>query len=103
MNEIPTTYFLFLAAFLFSIGLAIVISKKNIILILMGIELMLNAGNINLVVFSRSDTSMIQGQLLALFVLIIAAIEASIALALVVLIYKHFNTLELDELNKYKN
>lgn len=103
MGHIPTSYFLYLAAFVFAIGLAIVIVRRHAIMVLMGIELMLNAANINLVAFSRTDHQLLQGQMLAIFVLVVAAAEASIALALIINVYKHFNTLQLDELNHLKD
>lgn len=103
MNVIPVSYFLYLGAAIFAIGMAIVIVKKNAIMVLMGVELMLNAANINLVAFSRGDTVLLQGQVMAIFVLVVAAAEASVALALVIKVFHHFNTLELDELNKLKD
>lgn len=103
MNIIPVSYFLYLGAAVFAIGMAIVLIKKNAIMVLMGIELMLNAANINLVAFSRGDTILLQGQVLAIFVLVVAAAEASIALALVIKVFHHFNTIELDELSKIKD
>jgi len=102
MHNIPTQHFLILAAALLAIGLAMVLIKKNAIMVLMGIELMLNAANINLVAFSRNDADQLQGQLLALFVLVIAAAEASIALAMVIKIFHHFKTIDLDELKELK-
>ncbi|HWZ21226.1 MAG TPA: NADH-quinone oxidoreductase subunit NuoK, partial [Cytophagaceae bacterium] len=87
---------------LFSIGVAIVVTKRNIIVVLAGIELILNAANINFVAFSTQD-GMLKGQLFALFVIVIAAAEATIALAIVVQVYKHFKTSNLDEINKLKD
>ena len=103
MNYIPTSYFLYLGAVVFAIGIALVVVKKNAIMVLMGIELMLNAANINLVAFSRTDQNLLQGQMLSMFVLVVAAAEASIALALIINAYKYFNTLQLDELNNLKD
>ena len=99
---IPLEHFLYLGAFLFCVGLAIVITKKNAIVVLMGIELMLNAANINLVAFSQYDPEKIQGQFFSLFVIIIAAAEAAIALAIVLKVYHYFRTANLDELNELK-
>jgi NADH:ubiquinone oxidoreductase subunit K len=94
--QIPVSYFLLLSAMLFSIGIAIVIVKRHTIMILMGIELMLNAVNINLVAFSRNDPSL-QGQSMTLFVLVVAAAEAVVVLAIVLLAYKQFKTVNMDD------
>lgn len=99
---IPLDHFLFLSAALFSIGVVVAITKKNAIIVLMGIELILNAANINLVAFSRFDPQMLQGQVFTLFVMVIAAAEAAVALAIVLKIYNHFKTIDLDKLNKLK-
>ena len=93
--------YLYLAALLFVIGLVIVMTKRNAVIVLMGIELMLNAANINLVAFAKYDPS-IKGQLFALFVIIIAASEAAVALAIVFRAVKYFKTTNLDEINKLK-
>jgi NADH:ubiquinone oxidoreductase subunit K len=93
--EIPLSYYLILSAFIFSIGIAIVIVKRHTIVVLMGIELMLNAANINLVAFSRNDQSL-QGQSMSLFIMVVAAAEAVIVLAIVLLAFKHFKSVNLD-------
>ncbi len=94
-------YYLLTSAFLFSIGLAIVVVKRNIIVVLMGIELMLNAVNLNLVAFSNNDPTL-QGQIFSLFVIVVAACEAVVALAIVLKVYEHFQTVHLDEINQLK-
>ena len=99
---IPLLHYLIISSILFSIGVAIVVTKRNIIVVLAGIELILNAANINFVAFSTQD-GMLKGQLFALFVIVIAAAEATIALAIVVQVYKHFKTSNLDEINKLKD
>ena len=99
---IPLLHYLIISSILFSIGVAIVVTKRNIIVVLAGIELILNAANINFVAFSTQD-GMLKGQLFALFVMVIAAAEATIALAIVVQVYKHFKTSNLDEINKLKD
>lgn len=93
-------HFLFLSAALFSIGLAVVMVKKNIIVILIGLELMLNAANINLVAFSRYDTQLIQGQMFALFVIVVAAAETAVALAIAFKVYQYFKTPELNKISE---
>lgn len=94
-------YFYILSAFLFCIGFAVCVTKKNAIVVLMGIELMLNAANINFVAASRFDQG-IAGQYFALFVIVIAATEAAVALAIVIKLYKHFKTVDLDQFNSLK-
>ncbi|MFY0605140.1 MAG: NADH-quinone oxidoreductase subunit NuoK [Cyclobacteriaceae bacterium] len=98
MSQIPLTYLLMLSAFLLVAGFLIVLIKRNIIFVLIGIELMLNAANLNLVVFSKFDPSL-SGQVFAIFSVVIAAAEAAIALAIILNVVKHYNTSDLDELN----
>ena len=93
---------LLLGASLFCIGLAVVVTRKNAIAVLIGIELMLNAANLNLVAFGRFDGDQLQGQIFALFVITVAAAEAAVALAIVVKVYQHFNTADLDQINELK-
>ncbi len=99
---IPAEHFLYLAITLFCIGLVIVITKKNAIVVLMGVELMLNAANINLVAFSRFDALHLQGQVFSLFVIVVAAAEAAVALAIVLKVYSYYKTSELDKVNELK-
>lgn len=99
---IPLEHFLVLAAVLFCIGVIIVITKRNAIVVLMGVELMLNAANINLVAFSRYDANLLQGQLFALFVIVVAAAEAAVALAIVLKVYSYYKTSDLDKVNELK-
>lgn len=93
--------FLLLGAFLFVIGLMIMITKRNVIMILMGIELMLNAANVNLVAFAQYDPEL-RGQLFSLFVIMIAAAEAAIALAIVLQVVRAFRSSDIDEFSKLK-
>lgn len=94
--------FLYVAAILFCFGLATLAAKRNAIMMLMGVELMLNAANLNLVAFSRMFGHL-HGHMFALFVMVVAAAEAAVALAIVLLVYKHFQHIRLDALNKLKN
>ena len=96
------TYGLYLAAALFCIGLVIILTKKNLIFILIGTELLLNATNLNLVIFSRTDSDL-QGQMLALFIIVIAVAEASIALAILLNIFRKMQTSNLNDLTKLGN
>ena len=100
-TQIPTQYFLIVAAMLFSIGLAVALTKRNTIVVLIGIELMLNAINLNFVAFSRADAGL-NGQFFALFVIIIAAAETAVALAILLKIYKTYKTIDIDELTQLK-
>lgn len=97
----PLAYILILSAFLFSVGLAVVLVKKNAIVILMGIELMLNAANLNFAAASTKFGTM-DGQIFSLFVIVVAAAEAAVGLAIVVKIYQHYKTVDMDKVNKLK-
>lgn len=101
--EIPIQYYLIIAAVLFALGLATVITRKNLIMMLMGIELMLNATNINLVAFSYYDPEKLQGQMLTLFVMIVAAAEVTVALAIIIRVYHHYKTTEPQKINSLKD
>ena len=92
--------FLLLAAILFSIGVYGVIVRKNGVLVLMSIELILNAVNINLVAFSTFWG--VGGQVFALFVIAIAAAEVGVGLAIVLLIYRNRRSIDIDELDELK-
>ena len=95
-------FLLYLAAFLFCIGLAVVIVKRNAIVVLMGIELMLNACNINLVVFNQEHGPSADGQIFALFVIIVAVCEAAVGLAIVLRAYRYYHTSVPDEIAELK-
>jgi len=97
------SHFLILSAILFCLGLFAVLTRRNAIMVLMGIELILNAANINFVAFSRYATSTLDGQVVAIFVIILAAAEAAIALAIVLNIYQNFNTVNVDDLNQLRD
>ena len=94
-------HFLIVAAALFSIGLAVMITKRNAIGVLIGLELVLNAVNINLVAFSQYDARL-SGQMFALFVLVVAAAESAVALAIILKVYRYFQTVDLDKINLMK-
>ena len=92
---------LLFSAALFSIGVYGVLARRNGVLVLMSIELMLNAVNINLVAFSQALGSF-AGQVFALFVIAVAAAEVGIGLAIVILIYRNRETINIDEVNLLK-
>lgn len=98
MSAIPLTYYLVLSAFLLCSGLLMVLIKKNAVFVLLGIELMLNAANLNLVAFSKFNPNL-DGQIFAVFSVVVAAAEAAIALAILLNIYKKFDSSDLDDLN----
>jgi NADH-quinone oxidoreductase subunit K len=97
------THFLMLGALLFSLGLYAVLTRRNAIMFLMGIELMLNAASLNFVAFSRYSVGTIDGQVVSVFVIILAAAEAAIALAIVLNIYQNFDTVNVDDVNRLKD
>ncbi|RFS13985.1 NADH-quinone oxidoreductase subunit NuoK [Emticicia sp. C21] len=94
--------YLIIGALLFSIGLAVAVTKRNAILVLMGIELMLNAVNLNMIAFSQYDPNRLQGQMFALFVMVIAAAEITVALAIILKIYDYFKNIDLEATNELK-
>ena len=100
---IPLSWYLIFSAALFSIGLFGVLARKNAIAILMGVELMLNSVNVNLVAFWRYLTSDgIAGQVFAVIVFAVAAAEVAVGLALVISIYRRRNTVVADEIDLLK-
>jgi len=101
--SIPLNWFLVLAAGLFCIGLYGVLSRRNAIGILMGIELMLNAVNINLIAFWRYlDPGKLTGQVFVVFVFAVAAAEVAVGLALVIAIYRNRDTVVVEEVDLLK-
>lgn len=94
MNDIPLSYFLLVSALLFSVGLGIMLLKRNMIFVLMGIELMLNAANLNLIAFSRQDDQL-QGMVFSVFVLVIGVCEMTVALAIILQVYRQFKNIDL--------
>jgi len=99
---IPIQHYLLVGAALFSIGLAIAVTKRHFIGILLGIELMLNAVNINLVAFSRHDPEKLSGQLFSLFVIVVAAAEVTVALGIILRVYGRFKTVDPDDVSELK-
>jgi NADH:ubiquinone oxidoreductase subunit K len=97
----PASYFLVLSALLFSIGVYGVLARQNAVLVLLSVELMLNAANINLVTFAAllEDAA---GQVFALFVVAVAAAEVGIGLAIVILIFRNRQSVAVDEMSLMK-
>jgi NADH-quinone oxidoreductase subunit K len=102
VRMISLTWYLIFAAALFSIGLFGVLARKNAVAILMGVELMLNAVNINLVAFWRYNPATITGQAFAVMVFAVAAAEVAVGLALVISLYRRKNTIVADEIDLMK-
>jgi NADH-quinone oxidoreductase subunit K len=101
--SIPLSWYLILAAALFCIGLFGVLSRKNAIAILLGVELMLNAVNINLVAFWRYlDPTQMAGQAFTVIVFAVAAAEVAVGLALIISVYRRRKTVIADEINLMK-
>lgn len=98
---VPLNWYLILAAFLFCAGLYAALARRNAVAALMGIELMLNAVNINLVAFWRYGPAvdLLEGQMFAIFVIAVAAAEVAVGLALVISVYRGRRTINLDELD----
>ncbi len=95
-------HFLFIGAVLFSLGLFAVMKRRNAVGILMGVELMLNASNINFVAFSRYVEHGINGQIMSIFIIVLAAAEAAVALAIVLAMYRNFGTANADTVQSLK-
>ena len=100
MAPIGTLHYLVVAAALFILGVIGVLTRRNVVIILMSIELILNAVNLNLVAFSRLWG--LHGQVFAIFVITDAAAEAAVGLGLVISIHRHAHTTDLDEMNRMK-
>lgn len=103
MITVGLTHFLVISTLLFSMGLYAIITRKNAVMVLMGVELILNSANINFIAFSRFGNFGYNGQLIALFVIVLAAAEAAIALAIVLNIYKNLSTVNVDEVDNLKD
>jgi len=100
----PLTAFLVVAALVFAIGLAISLTRRNAILVLIGIELMLNAANLNLIAFWRFGTKpeALTGMMFAIFSIAVAAAEAAVGLGLVIAYHRHTKTTDLDAMTRMK-
>jgi NADH:ubiquinone oxidoreductase subunit K len=100
---IPLSHFLILGAILFSLGVFGALTRRNAIAILMSIELMLNAVNLNFIALARYlPQTQLQGQVFAIFVIVVAAAEAAVGLAIVLGLYRNFGTLNVDEISLMK-
>jgi NADH-quinone oxidoreductase subunit K len=101
MSIVPGLHhYLILAAILFCLGLLAVFTRRNGIAVLMGIELILNAANINFIAFSNFVTHNLGGHIFVVFVILLAAIEAAVALAIVFAIYRHFHSVDVPDVHQ---
>ena len=101
MNNLQA--YLSIASILFSLGVFAIITRKNAVAILMGVELVLNAANINFIAFNRfSGLNNLDGQVFSIFVIVLAAAEAAVALAIIINLFKNYDTVNIDEANKLK-
>ena len=99
--SIPIEYFLILSAFMFVVGVAGVLTRRNAIIVFMSIELMLNSANLSLVTFSSFMGNSI-GQIFVFFVMAVAAAEAAVGLAIIIALFRNKATLNIDEINILK-
>ena len=102
MTELSLQHFLVLSAILFCLGLFCVLTRRNAIGILMGIELILNSANVNYVAFARYGNGGYDGQIFAIFVIMLAAAEAAIGLAIVLGIYQSFETIDVEATDRLR-
>ena len=94
--------YLFISSVFFSLGVFGVMTRRNGIAVLMGVELILNAANLNFVAFSRFGGMNMDGHIFALFVIVLAAAEAAVALAIIINIYNNLNTINIDDASAMK-
>ncbi len=103
MSEIPILHFLIISCALFCIGLFAVLTRKNAIMVLIGIEFMLNAAILNLVVFGAFDKVNNAGQMFALFAIVLAAAGVAVALAIIINVHRHYQTIDPNKITSMKN
>jgi NADH-quinone oxidoreductase subunit K len=102
MSQVPISWFLALSATLFALGVAGFLLRRNIITVFMSIELMLNAVNLSFVTFSY-HLKRVDGHLYTFFVMVVAAAEAAVGLAIILTVFKNRQTLNIDEIDSMKN
>ena len=102
MTAVPISWFLTLSTVLFALGVAGFLFRRNIITVFMSIELMLNAVNLSFVTFSY-QLKKVDGHLFTFFVMVVAAAEAAVGLAIILTIFKGRSTLNIDDVNSMKN
>ena len=92
--------YLFISAMLFCLGVFGVVTRRNAIAVLMGVELILNAANINFIAFSKFNGMNFEGHIFGLLVIVLAAAEAAVALAIVINIYNNMNSINVDDVSE---
>ena len=102
MDAVPLSWYLTLSAVLFGLGVAGFLFRRNIITVFMSIELMLNAVNLTFIAFA-SRLGQVDGQIFAFFVMVVAAAEAAVGLAIILVVFRNRATLQIDELDSLKN
>ena len=102
MAEVPISWFLTLSAVIFALGVAGFLFRRNIITVFMSIELMLNAVNLTFITFSY-QLKQVNGHLFSFFVMVVAAAEAAVGLAIILTIFKNRSTLHIDDIDSMKN
>jgi NADH-quinone oxidoreductase subunit K len=101
-HGVPLSWYLMLSAVLFALGVAGFLFRRNIITVFMSIELMLNAVNLTFIAFSY-QLKQVNGQIFSLFVMVVAAAEAAVGLAIILTVFKNRATLNIDDVNSMKN
>ena len=96
MLAVGLSHYLVLSALLFSLGVVCMATKRNAIGILIGVELVLNSANVNLIAFSKFQTGLVDGQVFAVFVILLAAAEAALAIAIFMNFYNNLQTVDVD-------
>jgi NADH-quinone oxidoreductase subunit K len=96
-------YYLVISVFLFLVGIIIMMARKNIIAILLGIEFILNAAALNFVAYSKMVANNLDGQIFALFIIVVAAAEAAVGLAIVIRFFQLKETIHIDEATQLRN
>jgi NADH-quinone oxidoreductase subunit K len=102
MSTAPLSWYLILSAILFGLGVAGFVFRRNIITVFMSIELMLNAVNLTFIAFSY-QLRQVDGQIYSFFVMVVAAAEAAVGLAIILTVFKNRATLEIDQVSDLKN
>ncbi len=102
MDAVPLSWYLTLSAVLFGLGVAGFLFRRNLITVFMSIELMLNAVNLTFIAFA-SRLGQVDGQVFAFFVMVVAAAEAAVGLAIILVVFRNRATLQIDELDSLKN
>lgn len=100
--EIGLVHYLVLSAMMLALGIFTVLSRRHVIVMLMGTELILNAAALNFVAFGRFVSGGLNGQLMTIFIVVIAAAEAAVALAIVIAMFRNFNTVRVDQVDRLR-